>query len=386
MSGKRILCAGIAGIAMAALAAGTAWAAAKPAKTVHVQKAPFGKTAKGETVQIYTLTNKNGLEARIADYGGTLVSLKVPDKTGKLGNVVLGFDTVEPYIKGVPFFGALIGRYGNRIANGQFTLDGKTYTLAKNDGPNNLHGGVKGFDKVIWKAVPFEDAKGPGLKLTYVAADGEEGFPGQLTTHVTYQLTGDNALHITYEATTTKATPVNLTNHSYFNLTGNTDTPIADHELVLNADKFTPVSKVLIPTGELKDVSGTPFDFRKATKIGARIGNDDEQLKFAGGYDHNWVLNQAKPGEKTLAATLSEATSGRVMKVYTTEPGVQFYSGNFLDGKPAGTGTEFKHRTGLCLETQHFPDSPNQANFPSTILKPGQTYHTETVFAFSTEK
>lgn len=382
MSGTRFLCVGIAGLALAALIAAPA-AAALPA---HVQKAPFGKTAKGQTVDIYTITNKNGLEARITNYGGRIASLKVPDRAGTLGNIVLGFDTVEPYTKGLPFFGALIGRYGNRIANGEFTLDGKTYHLAKNDGPNNLHGGVNGFDKVLWKVVPFEDAKGPGLKLTYVAADGEEGFPGKLTAHVTYQLTNDNKLHITYEATTTKPTPVNLTNHSYFNLTGDTEKPIADHDLVLNADKFTPVSKVLIPTGELKDVTGTPFDFRTATKIGARIGADDEQLKFAGGYDHNWVLNQSKPGAMTLAAVLSEATTGRVMKVYTTEPGVQFYSGNFLDGKPAGTGTVFKLRTGLCLETQHFPNSPNQASFPTTIVQPGQVYHTETVFEFSTEK
>lgn len=376
------MCAGVAGIAMAALLAAPA-AAALPA---HVQKAPFGKTAKGQKVDLYTLTNKNGLEARIADYGGTLVSLKVPDKAGKTGNIVLGFDTIETYKKGVPFFGATIGRYGNRIANGQFSLDGKVYHLAQNDGPNNLHGGVKGFDKVLWKAAPFEDAKGPGLKLTYVSADGEEGFPGALTAHVTYQLTNDNKLHITYEATTTKPTPVNLTNHSYFNLTGNTEKTITDHELVLSADTFTPVSKVLIPTGELKPVAGTPFDFRTATKIGARISADDEQLKFAGGYDHNWVLNKPKAGAMTLAATLSEATSGRIMKVYTTEPGIQFYAGNFLDGKPAGKGTEFKHRTGLCLETQHYPNSPNQASFPSTILRPGQTYHTETVFEFTTEK
>lgn len=382
MSGTRFLCVGIAGLALAALIAAPA-AAALPA---HVQKAPFGKTAKGQTVDIYTITNKNGLEARVTSYGGRIASLKVPDRAGKLGNIVLGFDTVEPYTKGLPYFGALIGRYGNRIANGAFTLDGKTYHLAQNDGPNNLHGGVNGFDKVLWKVVPFEDAKGPGLKLTYVAADGEEGFPGKLTAHVTYQLTNDNKLHITYEATTTKPTPVNLTNHSYFNLTGDTENTIADHELVLNADKFTPVSKVLIPTGELKDVTGTPFDFRTSTKIGARIGAEDEQLKFAGGYDHNWVLNQSKPGAVTLAAVLSEATTGRVMKVYTTEPGVQFYSGNFLDGKPAGTGTVFKLRTGLCLETQHFPNSPNQANFPTTIVQPGQVYHTETVFEFSTEK
>lgn len=385
MSGKRILFAGLAGVALAGLVVGLALPASA-AGAKHVSKLPFGKTAKGKLVQIYTLTNKNGLEAKISTYGGTLVSLKVPDKDGKLADIVLGFESVEPYVKGVPFFGATIGRYGNRIANGRFVLDGKTYTLAQNDGPNNLHGGVKGFDKVVWKAEPFEDAKGPGLKLSYTAADGEEGFPGALTTHVTYQLTNDNALSIRYEATTTKPTPVNLTNHTYFNLTGNRDNTIYDHVLQLNADRMTPVNKTLIPTGELKDVTGTPFDFRTPTKVGARIGADDEQLKIAGGYDHNWVLNKPKAGEMTVAAVLSEPVSGRVVTVKTTEPGVQFYSGNFLNGKPAGTGTEFKHRTGLCLETQHFPDSPNQASFPSTILKPGAVYKTETVFEFSTVK
>ena len=384
MSGKKFLYASIAALGLTAMVSGSAMSAA--AAPADIQKAPFGKTSDGKDVQLYTLTNKNGLEASISTYGGTLVSLKVPDRNGKLGNIVLGFKSVDNYVKGVPFFGATIGRYGNRIANGEFSLDGKTYRLARNDGPNNLHGGVKGFDKVLWQAAPAEDKDGPVLKLKYVAADGEEGYPGALTVHVTYQLHNNNSLSITYEATTTKPTPVNLTNHSYFNLTGNSENTILDHELVLNASHFTPINKVMIPTGEIKDVTGTPFDFRKATKIGARINADNEQLRFAGGYDHNWVLDKSKPGEMTTAAILSEKTTGRVVKIRTTEPGVQFYSGNFLNGKPAGAGTVYKHRTGLCLETQHFPNSPNQKSFPSTILRPGQTYKTQTVFFFETEK
>jgi aldose 1-epimerase len=385
MSGTLVLRAGLAGLALAALATGLA-TPAEAAKVSHVKKAPFGTTVKGEKVQIYTLTNKNGLEARIATYGGTIVSLKTPDKAGKLANIVLGFDRIEPYQKGVPYFGALIGRYGNRLANGTIVIDGQTYKLPQNDGTNTLHGGPKGFDKVVWQAKPYEDKNGPGLKLTYVSADGEMGFPGALTVHVTYQLRNDNALSIDYEATTDKPTVANLTNHSYFNLTGDTDTPILDHLMTINADKITPVDKRLIPTGDLKDVTGTPFDFRKATAIGDRIGADDEQLKLAGGYDHNWVLNQPKPGEEILAAKVVEPKSGRTLEVRTVEPGVQFYAGNFLDGKPAGVGTVFKHRTGFCLETQHYPDSPNQPNFPSTELRPGQVYKTHTVFVFGVEK
>jgi aldose 1-epimerase len=306
----------------------------------------------------------------------------VPDRTGKLGNVVLGFDSVDNYVKGVPFFGATIGRYGNRIALGKFTLDGKSYQLPTNDGPNSLHGGTKGFDKRLWKAEAGKDA----VKLTYVSADGEEGYPGALTVTVTYTLKADNSLTISYDATTTKPTVVNLTNHSYFNLSGNPETPITGEVLKINADAFTPVSSTLIPTGVLKPVAGTPFDFRTATTIGTRIEAKDEQLLFGKGYDHNWVLNKAKAGGLTSAAVLSDPVSGRVMEVKTLEPGLQFYSGNFMDGKPAGKGTVYKHRTGLCLETQHFPDAPNHANFASTVLRPGQTYHTETVLAFSTTK
>lgn len=360
-------------------------AVAAPASAA-VSKAPFGKTGDGAAVDVYTLHGKNGVEAQISTYGATLVALNVPDKAGKLGNVVLGFDSVTPYVEGVPFYGATIGRYGNRIAGGKFTLDGKSYQLPTNDGPNSLHGGVKGFDKRLWKAEAITVPDGEALKLSYVSADGEEGYPGQLTVHVTYKLSNDNALTITYDASATKPTVVNLTNHSYFNLTGNPENPITGHLLTLNADTFTPVNKVLIPTGEEKPVKGTPFDFTKATAIGSRIEADDEQLKFGKGYDHNWVLKAAKSSAMVTAAVLSDPVSGRVMEVKTLEPGLQFYSGNFMDGQPAGKGTVFKHRTGLCLETQHFPDSPNHANFPSTTLQPGQTYHTETVFQFSTQK
>jgi aldose 1-epimerase len=350
-----------------------------------ITKAPFGKTADGKSVDLYTLAGKNGFEAKISTFGATLVSLKTPDKHGKFANVVLGFDSVTPYVTGVPFFGATIGRYGNRIALGKFTLDGKSYQLPVNDGPNSLHGGPKGFDKQVWTAQPIEGKDGPALKLTYVSADGEAGYPGQLTVHVTYTLRADNLLAISYEAATTKPTVVNLTNHTYFNLTGDPKNTILNHVLTLNADRFTPIDRTLIPTGELRPVKGTPFDFTKATAIGARIGTADEQIKFAGGYDHNWVLNSAD-GKLATAAILEDPASGRILELKTTEPGVQFYSGNFLNGKPAGRGTVYNLRTGLCLETQHFPDSPNKPKFPSTVLRPGQTYHSETVLAFSIAK
>jgi aldose 1-epimerase len=364
----------MAGLAIAMMAAGA---------DAAIVKTAFGKTADGKSVDLYTLTAKNGFEAKISTYGATLVSLKTPDRHGNLANVVLGFDTVAPYVQGVPFYGATIGRYGNRIALGKFTLDGKPYQITVNDGPNSLHGG-KGFDKRLWKAVPIEGKNGPALKLTYVSADGEEGYPGKLTVHVTYSLRADNALAITYEATTTKPTVVNLTNHSYFNLTGDPNNTILNHVLTLNADRFTPVDKTLIPTGELRAVKGTSFDFTTPTAIGARIEAADEQIGFGHGYDHNWVLNSS--GKLATAAILEDPVSGRVMEVKTTEPGVQFYSGNFMDGKPAGKGTVFGRRTGLCLETQHFPDSPNQPTFPSTVLRPGQTYRSQTVFAFRVAK
>jgi aldose 1-epimerase len=343
--------------------------------------AEFGQTADGKSIEIYTLANASGFEARVMTYGGTLVSLKVPDRSGHAAGVVLGFDSAQPYVAGVPFYGATIGRYGNRIANGKFALDGKTYQLPQNDGQNSLHGGVKGFDKRLWTAEPVETKQGPALKLTYVSADGEEGYPGQLTVHVTYTL-HRNALSIKYDATATKPTVVNLTNHSYFNLSGDPNRTILDEVLKINADRFTPVNAALIPTGELKSVKGTPFDFRKPTAVGARIEDGDEQLKFGKGYDHNWVLKKPKAGGMTTAAVLTDPSTGRIMEVRTTEPGIQFYSGNFMDGKPAGSGTVYQHRTGLCLETQHYPDSPNHANFPSTVLRPGQTYRTETVLSF----
>ena len=378
---KMILSAAIAGVALAALAT-PGWAAKIP----QIQKAPFGQTASGEPVEVYTLTNKNGLEAKIMTYGATIVSLKTPDKSGKLEDIVLGFDSVDNYVKGVPFFGATIGRYGNRIAKGTFTLDGKQYHLPINNPPNSLHGGTQGFDKRLWTAKPVETKTGPSVVFTYVSADGEEGYPGQLTTHVTYTLHNDNALSIDYEAKTTKPTVVNLTNHSYFNLSGGVKRDILGEDLMINADRFTPVDATLIPTGELRPVAGTPFDFTKPTSIGARVDADDQQIHYGPGYDHNWVLVKPKAGAMTTAAVLSDPINGRVLEIKTTEPGIQFYSGNFLDGKPAGTGTVFQHRTGLCLETQHFPNSPNQSSFPSTVLRPGHTYTSHTIWYFRTAK
>jgi aldose 1-epimerase len=347
---------------------------------MSIQKESFGKTKDGTEVQLYTLRNENGMQVKITNYGGIVTSLLTPDKDGKPGDVVLGFDSVagyqsDAYLKSGPYFGALIGRYGNRIAKGQFTLDGKTYTLAKNNGENHLHGGIKGFDKVVWQAeeVPGQQA----LKLTYVSKDGEEGYPGTLTTHVTYTLTPDNELRIDYEATTDKATPVNLTNHSYFNLAAGQAEDALGHILTLNADRYTVVNASLIPTGELRPVKGTTMSFTEPTAIGARIA------QVEGGYDHNYVLSNTDASMKQ-AATVYEPTSGRVMEVSTTEPGIQFYSGNFLDGSLTGkNNTVYKKHYGFCLETQHFPDSPNQPTFPSTILKPGDTYKTSTIYKFS---
>jgi aldose 1-epimerase len=352
-------------------------ASAKP----RITKADFGKTKDGKAVEIYTLTNSRGSEARIITYGGTVVSLKVPDKQGKFGDVVLGFDSIADYEKHTAFFGALIGRYGNRIAKGKFTLDGRGYSLATNNGENHLHGGVKGFDKVVWTAKPSTDQNGANLELTYLSVAGEEGYPGNLNIKVVYTLTEDNKLKIVYSATTDKATVVNLTHHSYFNLAGAGD--ILDHRLTLNADRFTPTDSGSIPTGVLANVKGTPFDFTNETAIGARIGQENEQLKFGHGYDHNWVLNRKGKGVE-LAARAYDPTSGRVMEVLTTEPGIQFYSGNFLDASvPGKGGKSYPLRSGFCLETQHFPDSPNRSNFPSTVLRPGQTYSQTTIYAFS---
>ncbi len=341
----------------------------------------------GKAVLLYTLDNGRGLRIKATNYGGLITAIETPDRTGASGDIALGYDRLADYVKATPYFGALIGRYGNRIAHGAFTLDGATFKLATNNEPGGipcaLHGGIKGFDKVVWTAEPVERNGEPGLKLHYVSRDGEEGYPGTLDVTVHYWLTKDNGLRITYRATTDKATPLNLTQHSYFNLAGHAAGSILDHQLMLAADRFTPVDKGLIPTGELRPVDGTPFDFRSPTAIGARIGAKDEQLAFGGGYDHNWVLN-GKAGDLRLAAKVCEPKSGRVMEVWTKEPGIQFYCGNFLDGSNVGKGGKpYAYRTGFCLETQHFPDSPNQPKFPSTILRPGQVYDTETVYKFS---
>jgi aldose 1-epimerase len=347
----------------------------------EIKKQAFGMTASREAVELYTLTNANGMEARIMTYGGTVVSLKVPDRHGKLGDVVLGYETLDGYLKNSPYFGAIIGRYGNRIGKARFSLNGKEYTLGKNNGENTLHGGIKGFGTVVWKAKEVKSKDGGGLELTYLSKDGEEGFPGNLPVTVTYTLTSQNELKIEYSASTDKTTVVNLTNHSYFNLAGEGN--ILQHELMINASRFTPVDAGLIPTGELRSVKGTPMDFTRSTVVGARIDQQDEQLTFGRGYDHNWVLNNGT-GKLALAARAYEPVSGRVMEVLTTEPGLQFYSGNFLDGSITGkSGQAYKQRYGLCLETQHFPDSPNKPGFPSTVLKPGRRYETTTIYRFS---
>jgi aldose 1-epimerase len=342
----------------------------------------FGRAGERD-VDIFTLTNRHGIEARIMTYGATIVSLKTPDRYGQLKNIVLGFDNLDSYLAGVPYYGATVGRYANRIAKGHFTLDGTSYKLPLNDGPNSLHGGTLGFDKRIWTAMA-SGAEGPGtLRLTYISAAGEEGYPGQLTAVVTYRLTEDDALEIGYEATTTAPTPVNIANHSYFNLTGDPTQTILGHQLQINAAAITPVDATLIPTGELRPVAGTPFDFNHATSIGSRIADADEQLKRGHGYDHNWVLRtDGGKGTLRLAATLTDPVSGRVLELQTTQPGLQFYSGNFMDGKPSRQGTVYAFRTGLCLETQHFPDSPNQPAFPNTILRPGEKYAEKTVLRF----
>lgn len=354
----------------------------KETATMKIEKQPFGKTEDGTTVDIYTLTNAHGVKVEITNYGGIVTSILVPDKNGKLGDVVLGYDNLEGYLKMNPYFGCIVGRYGNRIARGKFSLNGKTYSLAINNEPNHLHSGVKGFDKVVWTAKEIEDEDAVGLELTYLSKDGEEGYPGNLSVKVIYTLTNENALRIDYEATTDQPTVCNLTNHTYFNLKDAGVSPILDHELMLDADYFTPIDKTFIPTGELHPIAGTPFEFTRLTKIGARINADDEQIKFGLGYDHNFVLN-GEAGKLRLAGKLFEATTGRVVEVWTTEPGIQFYSGNFLDGSITGkNGTVYHYRHGLCLETQHYPDSPNQPNFPSTVLNPGEKYQTTTIYKF----
>src|SRR5215471_10995385 len=349
-------------------------------KKAGVEQKDFG-TREGRPVILYTLTNSHGVEVRAMNYGGIILSIRVPDRKGQLADIVLGHDTLEGYIPNPPYLGAIVGRFANRIANGTFTLDGKTYTLPKNDGPNTLHGGVtRTFDKVVWDGEP----KGrSGVSFTYLSKDGEEGFPGNLKVTVTYTLTDANALIIDYEATTDKSTPINVSQHSYFNLKGQGNGDILDHEIMINADRFTPVDKNLIPTRELRAVKGTPFDFTTSTKMGSRIEDNYEQLTLGHGYDHNFVLNR-KGAVMTLAERVYEPTAGRVLEVSTTQPAVQFYTGNFLDGSVTGkSGHVYKRRYGFCLETQHYPDSPNHPDFPSAILKPGEKFHQATVFKFS---
>lgn len=338
----------------------------------------FGKTKEGTEVQLYTLTNESGTTVKITNYGGIVTSIVTPDKNGKAGDVVLGFDNLEGYLKEHPFFGALAGRYANRIAKGKFTLDGKEYKLATNNGPNHLHGGLKGFDKQVW-TVSDQQPDQNSVKMTYLSKDGEEGYPGNLTSSVTYTLTNSNELKIDYEATTDKATPINLTNHSYFNLAAGQAQDALNHEVTIYADKYTVVNETLIPTGELRPVAKTEMDFTTPHTIGERITKVE-----GGGYDHNYVLNNTNNGKMGLAAMVYEPTSGRVMEVFTTQPGVQFYSGNFLDGSLTGKNNiNYKKHYGFCLETQHFPDSPNQPEFPSVILKPGETYKQSTIYKFS---
>lgn len=341
----------------------------------------FGQLPDGRSVELYTLTNHNHLEARIMSYGGILVSLKTPDRHGALGDIVLGFDTFEGYLAGHPYFGSLIGRYGNRIAKGRFSLDGSVYALACNNGPNHLHGGAKGFDQVLWQAEPQLTEEGPQLILRYRSPDGEEGYPGTLDVQVVYTLTQDNGLRIEYSASCDRTTVLNLTNHSYFNLAGQGD--ILEHVLTLNASRFLPTDASLIPTGEIRSVKDSPMDFLHPTPIGAMIRDDYEPLHFAGGYDHCWVFDKT-PGAFEMVAEVFEPHSGRQMRVITTQPAVQFYSGNFLDGSLVGKrGQVYRKHDGFCLETQHYPDSPNQAHFPSTVLQAGQSYRHTTIYDFS---
>jgi aldose 1-epimerase len=354
-----------------------------PTNTIgSISQAPFGGIPDGPPVTIYTLRNDKGMEVRILNYGGIVQSLKVPDKNGKFDDVVLGYDSLGGYLTNSPYFGALIGRYGNRIGGGKFTLEGKTYKLAANNGPNSLHGGIKGFDKVVWQASPSLTPDGPALELTYVSQDGEEGFPGNLKVTAIYTLTDNNELHLSFTATTDQPTLCNLTQHSYFNLRGQGNGDVLGHEVCINSDKITPVDKDLITTGEYAPVDGTPFDFRKPTAIGARINDPNQQLQFGTGYDHNWVIN--KPlGKLGLQARVFEPATGRVLEMWSTEPGVQFYTGNFLDGSITGKdGKVYSRRTGFCLEPQHYPDSPNKPGFPTTELKPGKTYQNTIVYRF----
>jgi aldose 1-epimerase len=366
--------------ASAACAGERSEGAAPPGPTVT--RGPFGVTGAGDSVALFTLTNAQGVEVRAITYGAILVSLETPDRDGRLDDVVLGFEGLDGYLQGTPYFGAVVGRYGNRIAGGRFTLDGREYRLATNNGPNHLHGGVRGFDKVLWSAESSGTDSTAAVTFTYTSPSGEEGYPGTVVAHVTYTLDNDNELRVDYRATSDAATPINLTQHSYFNLAGAGSGDILGHELMIAADRYTPVDSTLIPTGQIAPVEGTPLNFRMPAAIGARIDARHEQLRHGGGYDHNFVLNRAAPG-LVLAARVYEPTTGRTLEISTTEPGIQFYSGNFLDGTITGKdGRVYGHRSGFCLETQHYPDSPNQPRFPTTILRPGEEYGSTTVFAF----
>lgn len=359
--------------------------ASQPPIEPGVRSRAFGQLPDGREATIYQVSSPTGMVMEVTNYGGIITRLTAPDRDGDYVDVVLGYDELEDYLVGSPYFGAIVGRYGNRIAGGAFELDGETHTLIKNDGENHLHGGKLGFDKVLWNAEPFSMGSEYGIVLTYESPDGEEGYPGNLSVRVTYLLTADDRLIVSYQATTDEATPVNLTQHTYFNLAGPGSDSILDHELLIAADHFTPVDEGLIPTGELRPVAGTPFDFTEQTAIGARIDAEDEQLTNGRGYDHNWVLSDMSSSMR-LAARVYEPTTGRILEVTTEEPGLQFYAGNFLDGSLTGKYNDvYEYRSGFCLETQHFPDSPNHSTFPSTILRPGETYQTRTVFAFSTD-
>jgi aldose 1-epimerase len=347
-----------------------------------VTVAPFGRTPDGKTVEVYTLRNASGMQVRALTYGAIIQSIRVPDRSGHLADVTLGHDSLQGYLEASPYFGAVVGRYANRIARGRFTLEGRTYRLAANNGPNHLHGGLKGYDKVVWRASSFQRGGTAGLKLQHTSPDGDEGYPGTVRVTVTYTLTPGNELVVEYHATADQPTPVNLSQHTYFNLAGEGSGNILQHVLTVRADRYTPVDTTLIPTGKLASVAGTPFDFRVPTAIGARIDQAHPQLHRGKGYDHNFVLSRTGPG-LFHAVHLAEPKTGRTLDISTTEPGLQFYSGNFLDGTITGkAGHVYAHRSGIVLETQHFPDSPNQPRFPSTILRPGQEYRSQTVFAF----
>lgn len=367
----------------ASVVADDAKAAGNGGVIAHVEKQPFGTTVAGNQVDAYTLTNTNGAQVKILTYGARVASIKVPDRQGNLDDVTLGYATLRDYEEDTTFQGAIVGRYGNRIAQGRFTLDGKVYTLATNNNGNHLHGGVRGFDKVTWRAEGAVVDGAAQLRLTYVSKDQEEGYPGRLAVEVTYIWSNRNELKINYSAQTDRATILNPTNHAYFNLAGAGGGDILQHQLVINALRFTPTDRTSIPNGELRSVVGTPFDFRRATEIGARIGTRDEQLAFGSGYDHNFVIDKPA-GQLGLAAEVYDPKSGRVLRVLTTEPGVQFYSGNFLDGAVGKQGLRYPKRSGFCLEAQHYPDSPNKPNFPSTVLRPNERYSQTTIYAFST--